>query len=99
MGLEEPPTTGGVPLYYTAKSNPPSVLVRWQESLKLHPYGVFIKDLQPPNKHQAHSFKEVTFVAFTAHPQGSKCFHTVLNLQENEVSSTSWNIAFTVLFY
>ena len=58
-----------------------------------------LRTCKPPNKHQAHSFKEVTCVAFTAHPQGSKCFHTVLNLQENEVSSTSWDTAFTVLFY
>ena len=46
-----------------------------------------------PYRHWAHPFKEGIFVAFTANPQNSKCFHTVLNLQESEGSSTSQDTA------
>ena len=50
-----------------------------------HPCWVFIKDSQnSPNRLQVHLFKERIFEVFTAHSHDSKCFHTVLNLQENQ---------------
>ena len=51
IGLEEPPTECGVPLSFTAKSMPPSVLVKLQGSLhkcNATPAEFFIKDLQTP---------------------------------------------------
>ena len=52
MRLEEPPTACGVPLSSVAKSSPPSVLLKFQESLHRSnsiPAGFFIiKDLQNP---------------------------------------------------
>lgn len=51
-----------------------------------HSCWVFIKGPQkPPLQALTPSLQgEGIFVVFTAHPQDSKCFHTVLNLQENK---------------
>ena len=49
MGLEETPTTHGVPLSFIAKSRPASVLVKLHESLhrgNSTSAGIFIKYLQ-----------------------------------------------------
>ena len=49
--------------------------------------GVFIlKTHKIPHRCRAHPFKEGIFVVFTAHPHDSTCFHTVLNLQEDQRS-------------
>ena len=86
-GLEEPPTTCEVPLSSMAKSSPLTVCVRLQESLHRDNSisGEFLlRTHKIPHRRWAHPFKEGIFVAFTAHPHDSKCFHTVLNLQENQ---------------
>ena len=62
----------------------PCKIARKPPQSQLHPCGVFIKNLTPPSRFKAHPFKEMIFVAFTAHPQDSKCFHTVLNWQDNQ---------------
>ena len=47
--------------------------------------GAFIlRTRKIAHRHWAHPCKEGIFVAITAHPHDSKCFHTVLNLQENQ---------------
>ena len=81
MGLEEPPTICGVPLSCVAKSSPPSVLVKLQERLQRGnstPWVFFIKDPEKPTGARPTPSRR----AFTAHPQDSKCFHSVVNLQE-----------------
>ena len=86
-GLEETPTACGLSLSFMAKSSPPSVLVKLQESLHRGNstlMGFLLKTYKTPQRCLAHPFKEVMFLAFTAHPHDPKCFHSVLNLQENQ---------------
>ena len=45
-----------------------------------------IKDCKNPLQGPGPNLKEGIFVALSAHPQDCKCFHTVLNLQENQRS-------------
>ena len=94
-GLEEPPSTDGVPLSAMAKSGPLSVLVRLQEGLRRGnptPPGLLRTH---KTLHRCRSTKEGVFVAFTAHPHipnaleyvllfRVECVHTVLSLQESQ---------------
>ena len=73
MGLEEPPTTCGLPLFSMAKSSPLSVLVKLQ-----HPEiaGFLLRTHKTLYRHQAHPFNEQIFAVFTAYPCDSVCFIT-----------------------
>ena len=89
MGPEEPPTACRVPLSSVTKSSPQSALVKLQESLYrgnsiLWSFLLRTHNQHSPDRHWAHLFKEGIFVALTAHPYDSKCFHTALSLQENQ---------------
>ena len=108
MGLEEPTTACGVPLCFMAKSNPSSVLEKLQESLhrgNYTPAGFFSKDLpakHPSPRHWTTPLRRgfCVCVAFSAHPHYSKCFHTVLNLQENQrIVADHRTQPYGILFY
>ena len=73
MGIKEPPTTCGLPLFSMAKSSPLSVLVKLQ-----HPEiaGFLLRTHKTLYRHQAHPFKEQIFAVFTAYPCDSVCFIT-----------------------
>ena len=76
-------------IFPTRGSNPHLLcLLHWLvDSLPLAPPGKPRKTL---HSCQAHTFEEWIFAAFTAHPQDSKCFHDVLNLQHRtQTKSTS----------
>ena len=93
MGLEEPPTACGVPLFSMVKSSPPSVLGKLQESLHkgnstlpgflLRTHKLSSRTPGPPL--QGGFFFFFFFAALTAQLHDSKCFlHTVLSPQENQ---------------
>ena len=89
MGLEEPPTTCGVPLSSMAKSSPLSVLVKLQGP---EISGFLLRTHKTPHTHQAHPFKEQIFGVFTAHPRDSVCLitsgaHCSKSARASEVSS------------
>ena len=91
MVLEGSPTAFGVPLWFTAKSSPLSVLVKLQKSLhrgNSTPAEFLLRTCKTPHRSQAHHFKEGTFVAFTAHPED----YTFLNLRTQNLQCTVLNL-------
>ena len=92
MGLEEPPTACGVPLFSMVKSSLPSVLGKLQESLHkgnstLQGFLLRTHKLSSgaPGPLLQGGVFFFFFAAFTAQLHDSKCFlHTVLSPQENQ---------------
>ena len=90
-GLEDPPTTCGVPLSSLAKSSPLSVLVKLQKSLhrgNSTPAEFLLRTRKTPRRYQAHHFKERIFVAFTAQSED----YTFLNLRTQNWQYTVLNL-------
>ena len=89
MGLEESPTAYGVPLSSMAKSSPPPVLVKLQESShggKVTPVGFLTKDPQnPPQVWAPHPTPPKSgLYGIHSPPTRLQMLSHALNLQENQ---------------